>query len=269
MGIFRATQRHGPERVTTGTRTLGLVPITVHCYRIGTTLVDAGSPRRTHRMSRHWQDQAIETVLLTHHHEDHVGLAGHLADQGARVLAPHGTLPWLAEGITMPLYRVLVWGRPEPVEAEPLDGKIATQDGTFEVVETPGHSPEHVAFFEVERGWLFAGDAHLGKRVELRAKEHLADYVASLDRMRALDADKLFPGHGPAIQDPDAALAEAIEHFETLRDQAHGLAEQGLSLRQIQHELLGWEGVMRYLTQGDFRKRHLVEQLLAWGDAGR
>ncbi len=264
MGIFRATDRHGPERVTTGQRSLGLFPITVHCYRIGRTLIDGGSPRMTDRLLEHWRDQAIDTVLLTHHHEDHVGLAGSLADAGAQVLAPEDTLPWLAEGLAMPGYRIMVWGRPDPVEADPLGRKVTTEDGSFEVVDTPGHSPEHVAFFEVERGWLFCGDAHLGNRVELRAKEDLAEYVASLERMRELDAETLFPGHGPAVSDPDAALADAIEHFEELRQEAHTLAGQGLSRRRIQHELLGWEGVMRYLTQGDFRKRHLVEQLLGW-----
>lgn len=264
MGILRTTDRHGPERITTGKRTFGRWPVTVHCYRIGSTLIDAGSPLMVQQMLDHWQEPAIDTVLLTHHHEDHVGLAGSLAERGADVLAPEDTLPWLAEGLAMPLYRIYAWGRPETVEARPLEGKVATADGSFEVIETPGHSPEHVAFFEVDRGWLFAGDAHLGQRQELRAKEDLADYVASLERLRALDADKLFPGHGPAVEDPDAALTEAIDRFERLHEEAHALAGQGLSTQRIQHEVLGWEGFMRYFTQGDFRKRHLIEQLLAW-----
>ncbi len=264
MGILRTTDRHGPERVTTGKRVLGRWPITVHCYRVGQTLIDAGSPRMADQLLAHWQDRTIETVLLTHHHEDHVGLAGPLADQGAQVRAPRPTLPWLADGLAMPRYRIHVWGRPDPVSADPLGGKVTTADGTFEVVETPGHSPEHVALFEVDRGWLFSGDAHLGPRQELRAKEELVDYVASLERMRDLDAEMLFPGHGPAVETPDDALAEAIEHFESLHERAHALAGQGLSPRRIQHELLGWEGFMRYFTQGDFRKRHLIEQLLAW-----
>ena len=38
------------------------------------------------------------------------------------------------------------------------------------------------------------------------------EYLTSIERLRALGARTLFPGHGPALLDPDAALAEVAEH---------------------------------------------------------
>jgi glyoxylase-like metal-dependent hydrolase (beta-lactamase superfamily II) len=40
----------------------------------------------------------------------------------------------------------------------------------------------------------------------------LSDYMRSLDRLRALRPSLLCPGHGPWIADPDARVAEYIDH---------------------------------------------------------
>jgi glyoxylase-like metal-dependent hydrolase (beta-lactamase superfamily II) len=40
----------------------------------------------------------------------------------------------------------------------------------------------------------------------------LTDYLASLERLRSLDLRRIYPGHGPAIQDPRAKIAEDIQH---------------------------------------------------------
>ena len=40
----------------------------------------------------------------------------------------------------------------------------------------------------------------------------LADYMESLEKLAALDLDLLAPGHGPLIDDPQAKIADYIEH---------------------------------------------------------
>ena len=47
----------------------------------------------------------------------------------------------------------------------------------------------------------------------------LADYLASLERVRALKPARLLPAHGPVIDDPDALLRGYLEHRREREEQ--------------------------------------------------
>jgi glyoxylase-like metal-dependent hydrolase (beta-lactamase superfamily II) len=81
--------------------------------------------------------------------------------------------------------------------------------GPFEVVATPGHSPDHLAF--VAGGAAFTGDAVLGAG-SVFIMGQLAAYLDGLERLRECGLSLIAPGHGPVVEDPDAKLGEYIEH---------------------------------------------------------
>lgn len=266
MGVN--VSQHGPvERLTAGRRVFGLLPVSSHCYRIGSVLVDAGAPNQVDALGDHL-DGEITDVLLTHAHEDHVGLASRLAEAGARVHAPEPVLDVLADPPELPGYRQRSWGRADPVDAEPLDEAVETPAGTFEVVSTPGHSAHHVAFHEPDEGWLFTGDAFLGERTYLRFDEDLAGELASLRRLAELPADALFPGHGSVRTQPGEALPQAIGWHERTAREARRLRSNGASVRQVRRELLGFEGPLAWFTGGEFSKANLARALLRLGAEG-
>jgi glyoxylase-like metal-dependent hydrolase (beta-lactamase superfamily II) len=124
----------------------------------------------------------IAGVLLTHGHGDHA--------EGAASLG--GPVLWPAGKPGEP---------PAPAEA-----------GPFEVVPTPGHSPDHVVFMFGRVG--FCGDLVLGEGSSFVPPDggSLAAYLESLRRVRELDPELLCPGHGPWITDPLAKLDEYLEH---------------------------------------------------------
>src|SRR5262249_13631496 len=137
----------------------------------------------------------------------HMGASAALRD--ARGLEPHvhaAAVPLLEHGYVQEAYRRLAWGRPPRVRARALGAELATRALRFEVVHTPGHSPDHVCFFERERGWLFTGDLFLAERLRyLRADEDLDALVASLERVSALPAREVFCAHrGPVRGGVDA-----------------------------------------------------------------
>lgn len=251
------------ERITLGTRVLGVLPMTVHCYRVGSTLVDAGPPNRADELAELVDREAIEHVVLTHHHEDHVGGARTLAEAGATVHAPEASLDPLEDPPTIEPYQHRVWGQPHPIEAQPLGDALETPDLRLDVRDAAGHSPDHVVLFEPDRGWLFAGDAYLPPRDTLRADEELAGFLDSLQRIHELDIDRLFPGHGSVVDTPASAIDEVLEHFETLKAQARELADDGHDPRGVRRRLLGVEGLIRYYTGGHYAKQNLVDELLA------
>ena len=115
----------------------------------------------------------IAGVLLTHSHGDH---ADGVAPLGERVIWPGGD--------------------PDP----------------FEAIPTPGHSDDHVVFRLDDV--VFCGDLVLGEGSTFVPPDggSLVAYLASLERLRDLDAALLCPGHGPWITDPRAKVDEYIEH---------------------------------------------------------
>lgn len=125
-------------------------------------------------------------VLLTHDHHDHAdGVEGLLARAGA---AP----------VHAARNADVVIG----------DGGVV---GPFDVVATPGHALDHLAF--VAGDALFSGDAVLGRGSVFvwPSPGALAGYLAALARLEALPLGPLYPGHGP-VEEP------ALERLRTYRE---------------------------------------------------
>jgi glyoxylase-like metal-dependent hydrolase (beta-lactamase superfamily II) len=135
-------------------------------------------------------------VVLTHGHADHAGCARAVAEELGTGL--HG--PSTVEGVTVPL----------------ADGdEIATDVGTLVAVHTPGHTADHLSFHWRERNALFVGDLMLGKGDTTWVGEYpgcVADYLASLRRVRSLAPTVLYPAHGPPVEDVPAALDRYERH---------------------------------------------------------
>src|SRR4029078_7193337 len=94
---------------------------------------------------------------------------------------------------------------------QPLaDGdSIAIGDQAITAVATPGHSPDHLAFWHAPTRTAFTGDLVIpGGSVMIHSSRggNLAQYMASLERLLALDPRVLLPAHGPRIDDPHAVL---------------------------------------------------------------
>lgn len=152
----------------------------------------------------------VALTLLTHHHADHTGA---LDAWSALVEAPvrgagHGP----------------AWTAGERIAAGGLD---------LEVVPTPGHTPDSVCLLLPAEGALLTGDTVLGwgTAVVPWPDGDLGAYLASLDRLRALAADRgvrrLLPGHGPVIEDAAAALDELHAHRLQRLDQVRAALAAG------------------------------------------
>lgn len=84
--------------------------------------------------------------------------------------------------------------------------------GPFRVISTPGHAPDHVAF--VVGSVAFTGDAVLGQGSVFVAPDPgaLSGYLDGLERLRALELERICPGHGPVVEDPRAKIDEYVAH---------------------------------------------------------
>ena len=169
------------------------------------TLIDAGVGVKEHleAIDSALGGTHLAQVLVTHGHSDHASGAAAIAGRVPR--ARFFKKPWP--------------GRDERwnVKWSPLcDGDLVEAgDTVITTVETPGHAPDHVCFWHPESRTLFGGDLAIeGTTVWIPSSldGDLRAYLASLERVLALDPARILPAHGPVIENPRALLRAYVDH---------------------------------------------------------
>lgn len=200
-------------------------------------LIDAGVGRPAHldALAAVIPDGPLR-VVITHAHPDHASGVPALA--GRWPAATFHKVPWRERDCDAGV----AW---QPIE----DGsRFHTDEGTIEVLHTPGHAPDHVALWHAASRTLFGGDLlQLGNTVAIPASSggDLRAYLHSLRRVQALAPSRVLPAHGPVIDNPlgliehylahrhqrevqvIAALEAHIDHVEAIADRIYtGLTPQ-------------------------------------------
>jgi glyoxylase-like metal-dependent hydrolase (beta-lactamase superfamily II) len=147
-------------------------------------------------------DARVPRILLTHGHPDH--------SEGARALA--GRLRASVAALD-PAHRLGDEGL--------TDGDVLEAGGLeVVVVATPGHTGDSLSFHVPADGALLTGDTVLGRgsTVVAHPDGRLGDYLDSLERLRSLAeataAQRVLPGHGPALARPVDAVTAYLLHRE-------------------------------------------------------
>jgi hydroxyacylglutathione hydrolase len=192
----------------------------------GVLLVDSGIGRDPDGIPRAilaagLDPKSLVAVLLTHTHLDHSGGAAHLQEKfGAEVFASPEAVERLRvadeDSISLPVARRVGMYRPDdrfrPTRATPVEAGTVLEwgDVTAEVLATPGHASDHLAFLiRVDAlSILFSGDLLFPRgRVFLLSTPDasLQALIRSLNQLRGVDIDALCPGHSAPVVDPQAA----------------------------------------------------------------
>jgi glyoxylase-like metal-dependent hydrolase (beta-lactamase superfamily II) len=185
---------------------------------------------------------AIEAIVLTHGHPDHLGIIRTLADATGQPVWVHAADEALAKGhgLRTPPRRLLHnlwrprvaammagWARaglfsvPPIIHAAPyLDGQCLDIPGTPQVIHTPGHSRGSSCLVLAGRDAVLTGDALVTADIvtarrgvgimpgRLNDDPHQA--LRSLDALTGLRTGTVLPGHGEPYHDGvDTALREA------------------------------------------------------------
>ena len=177
-------------------------------------------------------------------------------------------MPLIGQPASLFPYQEQVWGYPEPSEVLFIPPVIRTDRFSFEVIETPGHSAEHVALVERSKGWCFSGDIFAGEAVRvIRPEEDMQTTVASLERLAALETQRLvlFPSSGRIVENGRKALMECAGYLRTLSRKAKDLQAHGRTVQEIINALFGGEHPRAQRTNGQFTTENLIRSVLKMG----
>ncbi len=170
---------------------------------------------RHHDLDRLVAETNAAHVAVTHLHSDHVG--------GVQAYAEREDLTvWARAGRTSEFTTAT---GVEPDHTFHTGTTLPIGSG-IDIVDTPGHAPEHVAFASGSR--LVSGDLALdrgsvviGNRGDMRA------YVTSLRRVIVRDPASLHPGHGPNITDPRETCIRLLTHRMARERRVHDAVTDG------------------------------------------
>jgi glyoxylase-like metal-dependent hydrolase (beta-lactamase superfamily II) len=191
----------------------------------------------------------IQTVVVTHIHPDHYGLASKIKQICGATVTMHRIEAELIgsryvdsgellQGLGSELKRNGVpqdelpdmvgassWMKPFVVPENPdvlLDQGDRINNGTFtlEVLWMPGHSPGHICLYEPRRRLFFSGDhvlfdamPNVGLHPQ-SGENPMNDYIGSLRRTGDVGASFVFPGHGPTFSSLKLRVADTLRYRE-------------------------------------------------------
>ncbi|MGJ0505864.1 MAG: MBL fold metallo-hydrolase [Methylocystis sp.] len=230
---MNASESHASERVSARVRRViapnaGPFTHTGTCsYIIGSgevAIVDPGpaDPRHIAALLDAIRGERLRHILVTHTHRDHAPGARALKEATGAVIA--GCAPYA------PSPDIVVTGpgldashdtayAPDAILAE--GDRIDLGDSTVRVLETPGHTANHLCFELSEEKALFTGDHIMAWSTTVIAPPDgsMTDYMESIERLRRRDDEIYWPGHGDPVLEPQRYL-RALTHHRRAREAA-------------------------------------------------
>ena len=203
----------------------------MNVYLAGDVLLDAATRHSGKRILREVEGRKVSALALTHAHGDHQGAAREvcqalgipywvgeldveMAEGGAEAIGRH-----MPPGIRPKISRRLFAGPGHPVDRALHEGD---EVAGFTVLEVPGHSPGHVAYWREADRSLVLGDVMFGLNPQTGRPglNEPPDFFTpdparnreSARRLAELEPALVCFGHGPPLRDT-RAFVEFVERL--------------------------------------------------------
>jgi glyoxylase-like metal-dependent hydrolase (beta-lactamase superfamily II) len=187
-------------------------------------LIDPATPETTEQarlffqMDRMCADGArFEAIVLTHHHEDHVGAVNAVSRRYSLAVRAH---PLTYDRVPGDYLRGAPLNDGDRIELGTApDG---TSDWHLNVMHTPGHAVDHLCFIDNRYHTAVVGDmlSTISTILIDPPEGHMRTYLDSLRRLLGVPIKTLIPAHGLAHRDGHALIREFLDHRRMREEQA-------------------------------------------------
>jgi len=241
--------------------------MTVCCFYVDKLLIDTAQYNARKKVLKTFQDKKIDQIALTHWHEDHTGNAAGLYLQHKPTIFAHPfTAQKLHTGFSVLPYEQYMFGKIKPyaVPTKPFPEKITTDKFEFVPIHTPGHSEDHTIFLEPRKGWLFAGDLFVSKKIKyFRRGEDLGEQIESIKKILQYDFEVIFCGHFPQFKNGKQLFQQKLQYFEDFYGKVKHYYQKGLDSKAIMKAMhlkeVYW---LKYATFCDVSVEMMVQSVI-------
>ena len=214
----------------------------------------------------------LNAILVTHTHRDHSPLAKTLKTfTGVPLMGcgPHQLARALNDGEINPLDASSDYDyQPDRILND--NDHIHFGDIEIQVVATPGHTINHLAFALINEKALFSGDHVMGWSTSIVAPPDgaMQPYLRSLEKLIARDDQVYYPGHGEAVRNPSRFVPQLLAHrrlretsiLDSVREGVETIPELVKKLyRGLDPRLYGAAGLSVFAHLEDLVSRGLVQ----------
>lgn len=260
---------HGPIELFEGTVNIPGAPMNVYSFFIDGVLIDSASPSLQSHFLQFIKHKQVEHVLHTHLHEDHIGNTAQVLEHFGIEAHIHAmSTTKTTKEMRLPLYRQAVWGPepPKPFVSEAFNSTFTSANTIWDIIETPGHTQDHVALYNRQHGYLFTGDLFITPKPKVvLIDENVLDTIDSLEKVLTYDFETMICHHAGIVENGRELIQMKLDYLKNIQHQVRHLAQQGKDVFDITSELFPKVYPITQHSNSEWSALHMVRVFMNEG----
>lgn len=267
MKVLQPLQFEGVKYWKLGYHPFSSPRMYVHCFLIDGLLIDTGFPHISKEITSILQNESVEKIIVTHHHEDHAGNIETLkATLGVQAFGSKKCVELMKRPVIVEPARWLTWGQQGKADLISLEDSncIDSQNFSFNIIEAPGHSEDQICLYEANKGWLFSADCYLDDHIQVFMRdEKMEDHIETIRKLLTLEFEVLFCSHNIKLSNGKAGLERKLQYLEDFFGRVKREYEKG----KLEKEIMSALDIKEYyfiktLSLGQLSRVNMVKSTL-------
>ncbi|MFA1821475.1 MBL fold metallo-hydrolase [Virgibacillus oceani] len=146
----------------------------------------------------------------------------------------------------------------------PLDKKVNSMEEEWEVIYTPGHAGDHVAFYQKQTRCIFTGDLFVTSKPQvIMDSESIPQTINSIRKLLTYEFHSIFCSHAGFIEEGRTKLASKLDYLEYLSGEVAVLYKQGYTEPEIRERLFPIKYAITDISNGEWDSLHIITSIIS------